>query len=145
MLTMFVEFSEDSMFKLKPSKFSLFKRKVKFLGRLVSVDGYCMDPDDMKAVTNLADKKPTTVGEVRQLIGYLSYCCRFIPKFSVIASPLYELLQTSGNVTHFSVTKVPKKSSKKSNGQLPSSTKLSWEDKHQEALKELISCLVNPL
>ena len=130
--------------KLKPSKCSLFKRKVKFLGRLVSADGYCMDPDNTKAVTSLADKKPTTVGEVRQLIGLLSYYRRFIPKFSVIASPLYELLQTSGNAPHLSATKVRKKPSKKSNGQLPSSTKISWEDKHQEALKELISYLVNP-
>ena len=103
-----------------------------------------MDPNNTKAVTSLADQKPTTVGEVRQQIGLLSYYCRFIPKFSVIASPLYELLQTSVNATHFSATKVPKKSSKKSNGQLPSSTKISWEDKHQKALKELISYLVNP-
>ena len=98
--------------KLKPSKCSLFKRKVKFLGRLVSADGYCMDPDNMKAATSLADEKPTTVGEVRQLIGLLSYYLQFIPKN--FASPLYELLQTSVNATHFSATKVPKKSSKKS-------------------------------
>ena len=109
----------------------------------MSADGYCMDPDNTKAVTSLADKKPATVSEVRQLIGLLSYYCQFIPKFSVIASLLCELLQTSWNAMHFSVTNVRKKSSKKSNGQLASSTKISFEDKHQEALKELISCLVN--
>ena len=103
-----------------------------------------MDRDNTKAVTSLADKKPTTLGEVRQLIGLLSYYCQFVPKFSVIANPLYELLQISGNATHFSASKVLKKSRKKSNDQLPSSTKIFWEDKRQKALKELISYLVNP-
>ena len=102
-----------------------------------------MDPDNTKAVTSLAHKKPATVGEVRELNGLLSYHCRFIPKFSVVPRPLYELLQGSGNATHLSATKVLKKSNKKSNGQLPSNTKISWEDKHQEALKKLISYLVN--
>ena len=59
--------------KLKPRKCSLFKREVRFLGRIVSGDGYRMDPESVKAVEKLKERLPKTVGEVRQLAGILSY------------------------------------------------------------------------
>ena len=59
--------------KLKPCKCSLFKREVQFLGRIVSGDGYRMDPGCVRAVEKLKEQIPKTVGEVRQLAGILSY------------------------------------------------------------------------
>ena len=55
--------------KLKPRKCSLFKRKVKFLGRVVSGDGYRMGPGCVQAIEKLNEVIPKTVGEVRQLAG----------------------------------------------------------------------------
>ena len=82
--------------KLKPRKCSLFKSEVQFLGRVVSGDGYRMDPDCVRAVEKLKEQIPKTVGEVRKLAGILSYCRRYIKNFAKIARPIYNLLSTSG-------------------------------------------------
>ena len=50
--------------KLKAKKCKLFRREVNYLGRIVSADGYRMDPCNIKAVTALKDIKPQTVGDV---------------------------------------------------------------------------------
>ena len=57
--------------KLKPRKCSLFKRKAKFLERVVSDDGYRMDPGCVQAIEKLREVIPQNVGEVRQLAGIL--------------------------------------------------------------------------
>ncbi|GAA6076096.1 uncharacterized protein LOC121887483, partial [Tachysurus ichikawai] len=50
--------------KLKPSKCELFKREVRYLGRIVSADGSKMDPAETAAVTKLKEKRPSTVGQL---------------------------------------------------------------------------------
>lgn len=59
--------------KLKPEKCELFRREVRYVGRLVSADGVRVDPKDIEAVQALKHKRPQTVGDVRQLLGFLSY------------------------------------------------------------------------
>ena len=113
--------------KLKPRKCSLFKREVRFLGRIVSGDGYRMDPESVKAVEKLKEAFPKTVGEVRQLAGILSYYRRYIRNFAKIAKPIYDFLTTTGNT-----------------GQLPSKTLVSWGSAQQAALEELVGHLSNP-
>ena len=53
--------------KLKPCKCSLLKRKVKFLGRVVSGDAYRLDPGCLQAIEKLREVIPKTNEEVRQL------------------------------------------------------------------------------
>ena len=55
--------------KLKPSKCNLFKREVKYLGRIVS----SMDPEEIEAVEALRHKQPATVGDVRKVLGLVGY------------------------------------------------------------------------
>ena len=62
--------------KLKPRKCSLFKREVSFLGRVISQDGYQIDPKATNAVTAMKNLQPRTVGEVRRLMGLLGVYCR---------------------------------------------------------------------
>ena len=74
--------------KVKPSKCNFFQRRVRYLGRIVSGDGYSLDPEDTVAVHNLAKQKPETVGDVRKVLGFLSYYRQYIQDFSRIAKPL---------------------------------------------------------
>ena len=127
--------------KLKPSKCSFFKKQVKFLGRIVSDKGYIMDPDNIKAVTSLQDRIPKTVGEVRHLLGLLSYYRRFIPRFSIIASPMYELLTSNESQVK---SQYQRRDRKSNNGQVSSSSKVEWTAEHQTALQELIKHLTSP-
>ena len=104
--------------KLKPSKCSFSKKQVKFLGRIVSDKGYIMNPDNIKAVTSLQDRIPKTVGEVRHLVGLLSYYRRFIPRFSIIASPIYELLTSNESQVK---SQYQRRDRKSNNGEVSSS------------------------
>ena len=47
----------DHGVKLKPRKCKLFKREVNFLGRVISAEGYKLDPATMTPILNLA-KRP---------------------------------------------------------------------------------------
>lgn len=78
--------------KLTPRKCEVFRNQVRFLGRLVTKDGYTMDPADVAPVQALKERTPKTVGEVRKLLGFLSYYRSYIENFSRKAAPLYLLL-----------------------------------------------------
>ncbi|RXN34363.1 Retrovirus-related Pol poly from transposon [Labeo rohita] len=79
--------------KLKPEKCELFRKEVRYVGRLVSAEGVKVDPKDIEAVQALKHRRPQTVGDVRQLLGFLSYYRTYVQDFSRIAKPLYDLLQ----------------------------------------------------
>ncbi len=125
--------------KLRPAKCEFFKREVRYVGRLVSEDGVRIDPKDIEAVISLKEKKPTTVGELRRLLGFLSYYRTYVQDFSRIAQPLYELLQSRGSVTAGEQSKTGKKGT-----QLPSRAKVEWTSVHQGVLERLIGALTNP-
>lgn len=110
--------------KLKPSKCKLFQRQVRYLGRVVSGDGYSLDPEDTAAVHNLAKQKPATVGDVRKLLGFLSYYRQYIQDFSRIAKPLYDLMAGPDL--------------------LANNHKVTWTEEHQKRLDMLVDRLTSP-
>uniref|UniRef100_A0A8C6Q036 Gypsy retrotransposon integrase-like protein 1 n=2 Tax=Nothobranchius furzeri TaxID=105023 RepID=A0A8C6Q036_NOTFU len=132
--------------KLTPGKCDIFKNQVRFLGKLVTKDGYTMDPADTYPVQALRQRNPSTVGELRKLMGFVSYYRSYIPNFSRIAKPLYDLL--SGGPEEREKYKKKKtgglKQNKKSGGQLSSSQPINWSAKHQEVLCQLLDFLLKP-
>jgi len=87
----------DADLKLKPSKCSLFQRKVKVLGSIVSGEGIEPDPEKVQAVAEWPH--PQNLTEVRAFVALASYYCRHIPCFAEIAEPLHEL--TKKNIQFF--------------------------------------------
>jgi len=77
--------------KLNCSKCELFKRKVSFLGHIISGDGIEVQPEKIEFVRCWPIPKSLT--EVRSFLGLASYYRRFIRGFSVIAAPLYKLMR----------------------------------------------------
>ncbi len=67
--------------KLRPKKCGLFKRQVRYVGRLVTSEGIQVDPNDLEAVMQWKEREPKNVGEVRALLGFLGYYRSFIQDF----------------------------------------------------------------
>ena len=125
--------------KLKAKKCNLFKREVSFLGRIVSQEGYQMDPKATSAVIHWKDSPPKTAGDVRKMMGLLGVYRRHVPQFAQTAKPIYDLLNTQ---------KVCKENSGRT-GQgnakiLSSKSPVQWTEKHQQALTTLIDCITSP-
>ena len=99
--------------KLKPSKCTLLKRKVDFLGHTVSANGVEADPAKISKVRDWP--QPKDVSEVRSFIGLCAYYRRFVKGFSDLCKPLYHL--TEKGVT------------------------FHWDDKQDKAFKALKACL----
>ena len=57
--------SKKNGIKLKGKKCDLFKKEVKYLGQIVSQEGYHADPENIKPIVSLKERTPKTVGEIR--------------------------------------------------------------------------------
>lgn len=134
--------------KLKPTKCELFKREVRYLGRLVSGEGVKIDPQDLAAVIALKEKEPRTVGDVKSLLGFLGYYRSFIQDFSQLAKPLFELLQRptepGGSNTQNQTSKSKGIARKGDKGQLPSKTPITWRAEYRDVVAKLVDMLTNP-
>lgn len=134
--------------KLTAKKCELFRDRVRFLGEIVSKEGYTMDPAEVAPVQALKGKHPATVGEVRQLLGFLSYYRSYIQDFSRLAKPLYDLLAAPSTGTVPPPKPKPWKTNathrKGKQGQLPSRTPVTWTEKHHQVLCHLVDKLSSP-
>ncbi|XP_042624230.1 uncharacterized protein cuzd1.1 [Cyprinus carpio] len=108
--------------KLKPSKCFLLRPEVKFLGHQISSEGIKVDNEKVKALDTWP--VPRNVREVRQVLGFMSYYRRFVPRFAQIAKPLHALV-SGGKRSKTSVT-------------------FTWTQDCQTALDELKGCLMSP-
>ncbi|GAA6094840.1 uncharacterized protein LOC113008246 [Tachysurus ichikawai] len=67
--------------KLRAEKCEMFQKEVRYVGRLVSAEGVRIDPKDP-----LKTKTPQTVGDLRRVLGFLSYYRSYIQDFARLPS-----------------------------------------------------------
>jgi hypothetical protein len=84
----FTQFRQANL-KLKPSKCSLFKTEVAYLGHIVSSEGIQCNPEKTKSIETWP--RPETRSEVRSFLGLVGYYRQFVPNFSEIAFPIVRL------------------------------------------------------
>ena len=95
---------------LKKEKCQFYMPRIEFFGMVFSADGMSPDPAKVEAIKQA--EAPTSVSDVRSLLGMTSYVSRFICDYAdIIVAPLCDL-------THKGV-------------------EFKWEDVHQEALERL--------
>jgi hypothetical protein len=75
----------------KFGKCDFWLQKVSYLGHVLTTEGIEVDPERVKAVSEL--KQPTSVSEIRSFLGLAGYYRRFIEGFYKIARPMTELLR----------------------------------------------------
>ena len=115
--------------KLNPKKCCFFRKEVKYLGRLISSDGYRPDPENTKALDECL-KTPETVGNLRSLLGFLGYYRNFVMDFSRKMKPVYDLLKVEEG------SKDKRTLSKRS---------IKWLPEHQKLVEEVVMCLKSPV
>ncbi len=74
--------------KLKPAKCCFFRRRVVYLGHIVSI---ATDPEKVRK--NREWPQPTSIIEVQEFVGLASYYRRFVKDFASVAKPLHNLLR----------------------------------------------------
>ena len=99
--------------QFKASKCLFGAEKVTFLGFEISADGIRKEPAKLRAITDLP--APKDAQGLRRVLGMLSSYREFVPKFAMIAEPLYNLTRKS--------------------------VKFVWMKKHADAFNELITVL----
>ena len=123
--------------KLRAEKCCFGKLEVRYLGRLISGDGYRADPAETEAIEKFRSP-PKTLGELRSLLGFIGYYRCYVKDFSKRVKPLYQLLKEE---------KDP--GGKKDKGKNPrkkqgSKEPIQWNEGHQKILEEMIELLMSP-
>ena len=75
--------------RIKLTKCQLVRHKVKFLGFSISSTGSSPTPDGVRSVQSL--KRPESLKQLRSFLGSVGYYRDYIPNFTDIAIPLYDL------------------------------------------------------
>uniref|UniRef100_A0A3B1JKD5 Gypsy retrotransposon integrase-like protein 1 n=1 Tax=Astyanax mexicanus TaxID=7994 RepID=A0A3B1JKD5_ASTMX len=109
--------------KLKPSKCFLLKPEVKFLGHIISAKGVQVDAEKVRVLETWPI--PKTVKDIRQVLGFMSYYRRFVPKFAQLAKPLHALV--GGKMNRGRAT-----------------GPITWSGECQTAFDKLKGCLMSP-
>ena len=76
-------------FKLNIDKCKLFRREVPYLGHVICGNGLKTSPDKVETIVSWP--RPTNVTQVRAIVSLAAYYRRFVPGFSSLCKPLYDL------------------------------------------------------
>lgn len=128
--------------KLAPKKCWLLRKSVKFLGHIIDKSGVSTDPAKVESVCSMSAAdlmKPNVAtpsqSRVRSFLGMINYYQHFIPNYSSIARPLFDLLTGAKQKRK---SKLPTKRKL----QLRKLTPADWTEEHQGAFEKFKAALV---
>ena len=78
---------------LTPSRMHFGPKEVQYLGHVLSADGIRMGEDRINAIIDM--KIPTTIKELRSVLGTVNFVRKFIPNLATIIEPLVALTRKS--------------------------------------------------
>ena len=96
-------------------KCKFLKKNLELFGLVFTEQGVSPDPKKVEAFANT--RRPTTVSEIRSLLGMANYSSKFIKDYATITKPLLELTRNN--------------------------TRFTWAHKHQAAYDKLKHTLLN--
>ena len=74
---------------MKHKKCSFFKKHIQYLGHIVSEKGFEWLPEKLDSIRSMP--APRTAKEVKQFLGLIGYCRKFVSHFTDISRPLTKL------------------------------------------------------
>ena len=86
-----LERARERNIKFNRKKVQLRTTEVKYLGHIITSDGFRPDPTKIQAITDMA--KPTCREDLQRLLGMVNYLARYIPNASELLTPLRALLR----------------------------------------------------
>lgn len=94
-LKIIFEVCKSANLRLKKAKCQFMKKKVEYLGHMVSRDGVLPNERNIKKIQEM--KTPTNTAEVQSLLGTTNYYRRYVEKYSEIMEPILSLLKKKKN------------------------------------------------
>ena len=79
--------------KVKAKNCKLFQKQINYLSRTITDKGYAIDATNIKAVTDLFTNAPSSIGQLRRVLGLLGYYRRYVKGFSRIEQSLLDRLK----------------------------------------------------
>ncbi|CAM8963050.1 unnamed protein product [Rhodiola kirilowii] len=76
---------------VKASKCEIVKRRVQYLGHVITEHGMEVDPAKIEAVMSWG--LPANLKQLRRFLGLTGYYRRFVPRYAQVAAPLTDLLR----------------------------------------------------
>ena len=88
----------NTNFKIQLDKSEFLRKKVEFLGHVVTPDGVKPNPKKIKAIQNFTLSK--TSKEIKSFLGLLGYYHPFIKNFAKITKPFTQCLKKGEKIEH---------------------------------------------
>lgn len=85
------EIARKHNLQFRMDKCSFLYNQITYLGYLLSENGIQPSAENVESVVNYPN--PRNTKEIQRFVGLASYFRKFVPNFSIIAKPLYELIK----------------------------------------------------
>ncbi|CAF4747066.1 unnamed protein product [Rotaria sp. Silwood2] len=109
-------------FQLNPSKCSIMRTKIDYLGHSINEYGIAPLYNNIKAIRELPIPDHPTLKQANEFIGGLGFYRKFIKKFSKIAAPIHRVTTLTKDNKH----------------------KFKWDEEQRQAVQQLKQIITGP-